>query len=71
MLTDSEGIVSAILPMISSQTGVMNMRILKNFNPLAKVMVITNMTKKKRINLPPPPEKKHFFYDNLLWPNKL
>ena len=60
MLTDSEGIVSAILPMISSQTGVMNMRILKNFNPLAKVMVIANMTKKKRINPPPPPEKSHF-----------
>ena len=66
MLTDSEGIVSAILPMISSQTGVMNMRILKNFNPLAKVMVITNMTKKKRINLPPPPKKVIFCYDNWL-----
>ena len=52
--------------MISSQTGVMNMRILKNFNPLAKVMVIANMTKKKRINLPPPPKKVIFCYDNWL-----
>ncbi len=39
----------------------MNMRILKNFNPLAKVMVIANMTKKKRINPPPPPPKKVIF----------
>ena len=53
--------------MISSQTGVMNMRILKNFNPLAKVMVITNMTKKKKDKSPPPPPKKVIFcYDNWL-----
>lgn len=66
MLTDSEGTVTAILPMVSSQTGVMNMRILKNFNPLAKIIVIANMTKKKRTNLPPPPEKVLFYYHNCL-----
>lgn len=66
MLTDSEGTVTAILPMTSSQTGVMNMRILKNFNPLAKIIVIANMTKKKRIILPPPPEKVLFYYHNCL-----
>ena len=66
MLTDSEGTVTAILPMISSQTGVMNMRILKNFNPLAKIMVIVNMTKKKWLNLPPPPKKVLFYRDNWL-----
>ena len=66
MLTDSEGTVTAILPMTSSQTGVMNMRILKNFNPLAKIMVIANMTKKKRTNLSPPPKKSFFYYHNCL-----
>lgn len=66
MLTDSEGTVTAILPMVSSQTGVMNMRILKNFNPLAKIMVIVNMTKKKWLNPPPPPKKVLFYRDNWL-----